>query len=64
MKWEYKTIKLPTEGLWSAGALDESALDAAMNEIGDDGWELVSAFSTNKGFGESRDVVVMFKRPK
>ena len=64
MKWEYRTVKLSTQGFWSGGELDEAALDAAMNDIGEEGWELVSAFGTNKGFGESRDVVVIFKRPK
>lgn len=63
MKWEYKTIKLATTG-FSGGKLDEHKLDEYMNQLGEQGWELVSAFDTNKGSGESRDIVAVFKREK
>lgn len=61
MKWEYKTIKLKTKG-FSGGNFDESELDEMMNELGSDGWELVAGFDTSKGTGETRDVVIIFKR--
>jgi len=61
MKWEYKTIKLKTRG-FLGGNFDERALDNMMNEYGSRGWELVAGFDTNKSYGESRDVVVIFKR--
>jgi|GEM_PF-5446387 len=32
-----------------------------MNPLGRDGWELASAFSANVGYGNTRDVVVIFK---
>ncbi|MCF7973178.1 MAG: DUF4177 domain-containing protein [Phycisphaerae bacterium] len=60
-KWEYKTIKLAATG-FLGGKFDESTLDAFMNDLGRQGWELVSAFDTNKSYGETRDVVVIFKR--
>ncbi len=63
MKWEYKTIKLATTG-FAGGKLDETKLEHFMNELGSQGWELVSAFDTNQGRGETRDVVVIFKRPR
>ena len=62
MKWEYKTIKLATTG-FSGGKFDEKQLDRHMNELGSAGWELVAGFDTNKNAGETRDVVVIFKRP-
>ena len=62
MKWEYKTIKLATTG-FAGGKLDETKLEHFMNELGSQGWELVSAFDTNQAQGETRDVVVIFKRP-
>lgn len=62
MKWEYKTIKLATTG-FVGGKLDEKKLDEYMNQLGEQGWELVSGFSTI-GSGNTRDVVVVFKRPK
>ena len=61
MKWEYKTIKLAASG-FLGGKIDEGALDAYMNNLGHHGWELVTAFDTNKTQGETRDVVVIFKR--
>ena len=63
MKWEYKTIKIATTG-FSGGKLDESAFTAYMNELGDQEWELVTAFNTNQGYGATRDVVAVFKRSK
>ncbi len=61
MKWEYKTIKLKTRGFWG-GNFDESELDDMMNEFGLEGWELVAGFDTTKTYGETRDVVIIFKR--
>ena len=62
MKWEYKTIKIGTTG-FSGGILDEVKFDKYMNDLGQQGWELVTAFDTNQGYGATRDVVAVFKRP-
>jgi hypothetical protein len=35
-----------------------------MNELGAQGWELGAAFDTDVAGGGTRDVVVIFKRPK
>lgn len=61
MKWEYRTMKLGTKGVLG-GKFDEHQLDAYMNQLGSEGWELVAGFDTSQTFGESRDVVVIFKR--
>jgi hypothetical protein len=63
MKWEYKTIKLKATGVMG-GKTDEVKLDAMMNELGGQGWELAAAFDTNELYGDTRDVVVIFKRPR
>ena len=63
MRWQYKTIKLATSG-FLGGKFDEQKLDSFMNELGQQGWELVTGFDTNKAYGETRDVVVVFKRPR
>ncbi len=63
MRWEYKTIKLKATGVLG-GKTDEVKLDAMMNELGGQGWELAAAFDTNEMYGDTRDVVVIFKRPK
>jgi hypothetical protein len=63
MKWEYKTIKLEATG-FMGGKIDEAQLDRRMNELGAQGWELGAAFDTDVSGGGTRDVVVIFKRPK
>jgi hypothetical protein len=62
MKWECKTIKLAATGFWLGGKIDEVKLDHMMNDLGSQRWELVSAFDTNEASGNTRDVVVIFKR--
>ena len=61
MKWEYKTIKLVTDE-FAGRKMDENELDNHMNQLGEQGWELVSTFDTNQGKGEF--VVAVFKRTK
>lgn len=62
MKWEYKTIKLAATGFWIGGKIDEAKLDAMMNDLGSQGWELGAAFDANEAGGQTKDVVVIFKR--
>ena len=61
MKWEYKTVKFKTSGLMG-GKFDDNKLNNEMNQLGIQGWELVSSFSTSQSFGESRDIVLIFKK--
>jgi hypothetical protein len=60
--WEYKTVKLETKGLLG-GKVDEAQLDTMMNDLGREGWELAAALDTNQAYGQTRDVVAIFKRP-
>ena len=46
------------------GKVDEKELDTLMNRLGSQGWELTTAFDTNQSDGQTRDVVVIFKRPR
>ncbi len=62
MQWEYKTIKLETHG-WLGGKLDAAKLELYMNQLGAEGWESVAGFDTNQGNGQTRDVIILFKRP-
>jgi hypothetical protein len=64
MVWEYKTIKLATTGFWSGPKVDDEKLDLLMNELGQQGWELAAALDTNQPHGTTKDVVVIFKRPR
>lgn len=64
MKWEYTTIKFPATGGFLGGKFNDASLGARLNELGEQGWELASAFATQRGYGSSRDVVVILKRQK
>lgn len=61
--WEYKTIALAAHG-FLGGKLDLKAFESMLNELGRDGWELVNAFDTNQGYGQTRDVIAVFKRAR
>jgi hypothetical protein len=64
MNWEYKTVKTPATGGFLGGKFDEVALEARLNELGGQRWELVAAFATHQGYGQSRDIVAIFKRER
>jgi len=62
-QWEYQTIKFKTGG-FLGGKIDPEEFDYELNKYGSEGWELVSCFDTSKNQGESRDIIVVFKRRK
>jgi len=62
MRWHYKVLKLATHGFFG-GKVDAEQFEMFLNDLGRDGWELVCAFDTNQSYGQTRDVVVLFKRP-
>ena len=45
MTWEYMTLTVETGGLLG-GSFDADALTTRFNELGSEGWELVSTFDT------------------
>jgi len=61
MKWEYKTIKIAASGILG-GKIDEFKLEAMMNSLGSEDWELVTSFATAFGLGLTRDAILIFKR--
>jgi Domain of unknown function (DUF4177) len=64
MKWEYITVLFTATGFWLGGKLDGEAFNSKLNELGADGWELVSVFDTNMLQGQTRDVIAVLKRPR
>lgn len=63
MNWEYKTVKMKARGVFG-GEVDTDELEARLNELGARGWELVNVFDTNHGYGQSRLIIAVFKRPR
>lgn len=62
-RWEHKTIKIKLKG-FSGGILETEDFDYELNKLGEQGWELVSCFSTNGANGYGREAIAVFKRRK
>lgn len=62
-KWEYVSIKVETKG-FLGGILEIENFNRQLNKLGEEGWELVSCFTTNHGEGTTREAVAVFKRKK
>ena len=62
-RWEYRTLTLDVSG-WIHPRVDASEVDAAMNALGAEGWELVSALDVNSGHGRTSSLALMFKRAR
>jgi hypothetical protein len=63
MQWEYMTLVFAATGFILGGKLDGKKLNDRLNELGEEGWELVSVFDTNMHDGTTRDVYAILKRP-
>ncbi|WP_106769377.1 DUF4177 domain-containing protein [Paenibacillus faecalis] len=61
VQWEYKTVKYQTGG-FLGGKVNQADMDELLNQYGYEGWELVSCFDTSQGQGQSRDIIMVFKR--
>jgi hypothetical protein len=51
-------------GWFAGGKVDAEVMNDKLNALGSEGWELACGFDTNKLYGETRDVVLIFKRPR
>jgi hypothetical protein len=69
MKWEYKTIKMQAAGfLEGEPSFESPAIDRFINNLGQEGWELVStqgiiATLTPEVHIKTKAIVLFFKRP-
>ena len=61
-RWEYNTVIFESKWFVS-GRLDGERFQAKLDELGREGWELVSVFDTNIHEGVTAQVVAVFKRP-
>ncbi len=57
-------MKVNPKGWFIGGILDEKEFTCLLNSLGQEGWELVSTFDTNSGYGQSREIVAVLKRIK
>ncbi|MBO4627964.1 MAG: DUF4177 domain-containing protein [Lachnospiraceae bacterium] len=62
-KYEYKVLTYDTKGIWG-GKVETQQVESQLNQLGDDGWEMVSCSSTNQSYGSTKCIVCVFKRMK
>lgn len=60
-RFEYKTITEDAKGLFG-GKVNTEEYDRKINELGMQGWELISVISSNESYGSTRYVLSTFKR--
>ncbi|WP_391572187.1 DUF4177 domain-containing protein [Cohnella sp.] len=63
-KWEYKSLEFsiePRKGFLGVYKLNLSKFDEEMNQIGEEGWELVNTLTTSDGRGTTTQIVVFQK---
>ena len=58
-RWEYKIINIRSENY----RLDPDAVDR-LDDLGDEGWELVGLTSVNFKSGATDNIAMVFKRPR
>ncbi len=61
--FEYKTLFTDAKG-FLGGKVDEEAFQRELNDLGAQGWELVSTVSANQSYGSTRWLISVFKRRK
>ncbi len=61
--FEYKVVTYDTKGFWG-GNVEVSKIETQLNELGNDGWKMVSCTSTNQSYGASKSIVCIFIREK
>ncbi len=60
-KFEYKTLFTDTKGVFG-GKVDKYSFQNELNELGSQGWELVSTVATAQSYGNTRWVISVLKR--
>jgi hypothetical protein len=61
VKWEYKVVEFNSGG-FMGGQINTQEIESRLNELGKLGWELVTSYSTNAGYGSTRKVVYTLKK--
>ena len=56
MKWEYRTVMFEASRWFLGGKIDGKQFNDHLNQLGEEGWELVSAFDTNPYLFPGHDV--------
>ena len=61
VKFEYKILEIPVGGFWG-GRINTQEVADKLNELGRQGWDVISSVDTNMWRGASRNLIVILKR--
>jgi len=60
-RFEYKTLFTDAKGMFG-GKVDRFTFENELQELGSQGWELVSSVATAQSYGSTRWIISIFKR--
>lgn len=60
-KYEYKTLFTDAKG-FLGGKVDQNTFQNELNELGRQGWVLVSSIAAAQSYGSTRWIISVFKR--
>ncbi|GAB3917009.1 DUF4177 domain-containing protein [Larkinella terrae] len=60
-RFEYRALEVPTGGFWG-GKVESQEIVLKLNELGEEGWEISTSFSTNLYEGKTHSVILILKR--
>ena len=63
MKYEYKVVTIDINPGFAKPKINDANISMRLNELGKDGWELVSAATNNGAGGNSTSHTLYLKRP-
>lgn len=62
-RWQYTMLKIDVYRSTTGPHIDAAQIGSRLDELGENGWELVSVLGANAGQGATCDLVAVFKRP-
>lgn len=62
-RWQYTMLTVDVYRSVRGPHVDPRQISGNLNQLGSDGWELVSMIDVNAGQGATCDLVAVFKRP-
>ena len=61
--WSYRVIEFnPQKGLNLGGLVNLKEIEDSLNKLGEQGWEVVSGYTTNEGYGTTKRIIYTLKK--
>lgn len=61
-RWSYRVVEFDPKSSFMGGKIDRQYIEDQLNELGKQGWEIISNFTTNEGYGSTKKIVYTLKR--